>query len=144
MSIRLVVIAMFVFAFGSAWAAPVDPGNPNGIVAVVGATEWPTILCADGAPYIMQIGVQSGVVVRVYWEPLNPSESGPVPVPIEQILDWTPRLLQTRGGEIYVYDGNNRAWYNVSPGAAVELAPCAGEPVTQGSGAFGLLKVLFR
>lgn len=140
------ILALVVVSCSAAVAlgVPVDPNNPNGIVAIVGNAGWPTILCADGAPYIMQIAVESGRVDRVYWDSPSTNETGPVPVPIADILDWTPRLLQTRSGTIYVYDGNNEAWYDVSPGATVELAPCQELPIGISPTSLGALRSMFR
>lgn len=129
---QLILIVLLVLA-SSANAVPVNPTSVNGVAAIdyialnSGSTEYRDIyvLGTNGIVCLYKLGFQGPG-----WQ-----EIGPVPVPVQDISDWTPRLLVTQTGDVWVL---NAQWQNIGP------APCASTPVPSDSETMGSVKSLYR
>jgi hypothetical protein len=127
-------------------AAPVDPLAASGIAADIvkvtgahpnGVLRW--VLCTDGSMYYFEGAMFSYVTPT--WAPMD----RPIPVAVSDMADWTPEVIRTRDGHVWIwmaYD-DQYAWreWGVSP--VLPTAPCETVTAVEPS-SLGKLKSLFR
>ena len=108
-----------------AGAVPVDSNAEDGIAA------WSKIyvLCTSGEVWAFNDGPMT-------WE--QPSDGAlNVPVPVDQIADWSWTTFVTHSGEHWKWAGDVSGW------VLIPLPPCA-EPIQSENQNFGDIKSMFR
>ena len=136
---------LLLFIFGSALAVPVDPNALDGVAAITTASidgQSNTvflILCTDGKVYDLSGSGPYGYA----WSPNNGFND--VPIPVSEILDWTPMGFRTHSGLIYVSTRNDpqTKWRIVGQDQLIAPIPCQ-EPVPLTPESIGDIKSMFR
>lgn len=118
---------MIVLMSCIAHAAPVDPNASDGIAAWEGRSA----LCTNGTAWYFND-------MTLAWEQPFDGDLN-VPVPVEQIADWSMTAFTTHNGVHWVFRSAPEPCWNVMP-----PPPGCTEPVAQESSSFGGVKSLFR
>jgi len=112
---------------------PLDLANPNGIAAlyVVGsgiAEDQTFVVCTDGRGYYTEITEANTWVL-----------SQVAPVPLSEVVDWTPWILYTTDGRWFARSSVPDAWEEMGVDMATPPPPCFA-PVGTGNRSLGAIK----
>ncbi len=121
----LLPLALLLIIACSALAVPVNPDSPNGVAATLigGQTIW--VLCANGAEYVWS------------WNDTEWTFIGDnLPVPVDQIAEWSRYIIITVDGQMY--GGDSASGWTQLP-----TVPCL-DTVAQDTQDLGNLKARFR
>jgi len=107
--VRFLIVLMLLAT--CAQAVPVDPVAEDGIAAWSGKA----VLCTSGEVYYFNDG-------PMIWE--QPFDGGlNVPVPVEQIIDWSYTNFVSETGEHWCWAGDAYGWRLIPPPPCAELIP---------------------
>jgi len=135
---RIVFILIAILALSvKAQAVKLDLDNPNGIAALYsmgsGIAENRTfVVCTDGTGYHME------VQEFTTWEPFVVS-----PVPIAEVVEWTPWMLYTTDGRWFARHSVAAVWEVMGVELTAPAPPCF-EPVGSENQSFGDMKQMFK
>jgi hypothetical protein len=133
-----IAVPFFVLLAAVALAVPVDPVAVNGIAAQnvenLGGVPTRGILCTNGSIYTCE---PTGA-----WT-LRPS---PIPVPIDDIADWTQSSIVTHSGEVWIWyiimGEGGWQWHRWGSIPALPAPPCGS--VASEKSTHGEVKARFR
>jgi hypothetical protein len=130
---RVAVLLVLIGSLtGSALAWPVDPNAENGIAVLYsGGGSTYVALCTDGEIYTTNSGLT--------WVLTSPEQWPRPPIPVADILDWTPRLLIDRDGAIWAFQ-----WDGVGQWIQGGTLPSCSEVVRAEQESLGSVKQMFR
>jgi hypothetical protein len=135
------ILAAIILALvaSSAAAMKLDLNNPNGIAALYVTSDNGGISCAlnyvvctNGTGYMVP-NHESGA-----WVAFNPS-----PVPLAEVVEWTPWTLYTTDGRWFVRTSAPDAWEQMGVDTGIPTPPCF-VPVKTDQAPMGKVKALFR
>lgn len=135
---RFSLVAMLVLLLPSfGFAISLDLDNPNGIAALYSVSsavdEGQTfVVCSDGTGYHLEIQETAS------WLPFTAS-----PVPLSEVMDWTPWMLYTTDGRWYARSGVSQPWEQFGVDIQIAPPPCY-SPVGASTESAGSLKAKFR
>ena len=141
---------IFVFAVimipAISLSVPVDPDNPNGFAASYVWSEsgglHMIVLCTSGNIVRLQRG---GMNTEYVWQLPDSHWPQDVPVPVSDILDWTPLSLTTHSGQLFMFSKDvDFQWHLVGADNHFPLLPCVPGPVESGEETWGGVKSQFR
>jgi hypothetical protein len=123
----------------SAAAVPLDLDNPNGIAALytTGTSNQFSmvyVVCTDGSAYFGAGGSST-------WQTFIPA-----PVPLSQVVDWTPWMLYTTDGRWFMEGAPspNSSWELMDGTHGTYMPPPCFGPVKTDQAPMGKVKALFR
>ena len=135
---RIAFILITILALSvEAQAVKLDLDNPNGIAALYsmgsGIAENRTfVVCTDGTGYHMEVQEFTN------WEPFVVS-----PVPIAEVVEWTPWMLYTSDGRWFARHSVMAVWEEMGVELTAPAPPCF-EPVESDKQSFGDMKQMFK
>ena len=134
---NLLPVLFVLFCVNGASAIPLDLDNPNGI-AVLYSTggaigeDQTYVVCVDGTGYRLRIEETTD------WVPFNPS-----PVPLSDVMNWTPWMLYTNDGRWFARGSSTDPWEEFGVDIQIPIPPCY-QAVANEKQSLGSLKSNFR
>lgn len=143
----LIASACMLLIAGPIFSAPVDPDQESGVASQVfvmpgGGGVRLVVLATDGRIWYLE-RLPSGGAYEYGWIGTEGGWPSAVPVPVAEILDWTPWCLALRSGAVLVWNNVDLEWQTM--GTPGQIAPLPGiVPVAPEVGSLGSVKSLFR
>lgn len=138
---RFVMFAVALCAASSAGAVTLDLNSPDGIAALYVVGDGPALdtayfVCVNGDGYTWELGTAGGA-----WSTFNPS-----PVPLAEVADWTPWIVRTTDGRIFLRGAtaDHVSWEQMGVHAGIPPLPPCFVPVGAEVEALGKVKSLYR
>ena len=133
----LLLVNLLILAAAPAMGMKLDLDNPNGIAAMFPSSEGRDeditfIVATDGSGYYGEVQ-EYGT-----WFTFNPS-----PVPLEEVVDWTPWILYTVDGRWFARGDATGVWEEMGVDMEMPTPPCF-QPVANETTPLGGVKGLYR